>query len=102
MLVLRRADPDRVRPFRTPAVKFVAPLAIIGCCYLYWSLPLLAKLVLPAWGAIGLVIYFAYSRSRSHVGRGIVEVPELDPAAPHVAVAPLPGAPAPGSPEERL
>jgi APA family basic amino acid/polyamine antiporter len=101
VLVLRKADPNRHRPFRTPAVMVVAPLAIIGCAYLYFSLPLLAILVLPVWGAIGLLIYFGYSRSRSHVGRGMFDVPELDPAAPHVAVAPLPGAPAPGSKEER-
>jgi APA family basic amino acid/polyamine antiporter len=48
------------------------------------------------------LLYFFYSRSRSHVGRGIIEVPELAPDAPgSVGVAPMPGAPAPGSPEER-
>jgi APA family basic amino acid/polyamine antiporter len=70
VMVLRRTDPGRRRPFRTPAVWIVAPLAIIGCVGLYLSLPLTAKLVLPGWGAIGLLIYFLYSRSRSHVGRG--------------------------------
>ncbi len=73
VMVLRRTDPSRRRPFRTPAVWIVAPLAIIGCVGLYLSLPLTAKLVLPGWGAIGLLIYFLYSRSRSHVGRGIDE-----------------------------
>ena len=58
--------------------------------------------MLPVWGAVGLLIYFGYSRSRSHVGRGIIEVPELSPDAPaSVGVAPMPGAPAPGNPEER-
>lgn len=71
VMVLRRTDPGRRRPFRTPAVWIVAPLAIIGCVGLYLSLPLTAKLVLPGWGAIGLLIYFLYSRSRSHVGRGL-------------------------------
>ncbi len=70
VMVLRRTDPGRRRPFRTPAVWIVAPLAIIGCVGLYLSLPLTAKLVLPGWGAIGLLIYFLYSRSRSHVGLG--------------------------------
>ncbi|GAO39999.1 putative amino acid transporter [Sphingomonas changbaiensis NBRC 104936] len=82
VMVLRRRDPARHRPFRTPAVNIVAPLAIIGCIGLYLNLPTLAKLVLIVWGAVGLVIYFAYSRSRSHVGRGIVEVdsdPNLQP-----------------------
>lgn len=86
VMVLRRTDPSRARPFRTPGVWIVAPLAIIGCIGLYLSLPLTAKLVLPGWGIIGLVIYFAYSRSRSHVGRGIVDVvedPNLQPEVAH-------------------
>jgi APA family basic amino acid/polyamine antiporter len=73
VMVLRKTDPNRRRPFRTPAVWLVAPLAIIGCVVLYFSLPLTAILVLPVWGAIGLLVYFLYSRSRSHVGRGIIE-----------------------------
>ena len=82
VLVLRRTDPSRRRPFRTPAVAIIAPIAIIGCIALYLFLPTLAKLVLIIWGAVGLLVYFGYSRSRSHVGRGIVEVvddPNLQP-----------------------
>jgi APA family basic amino acid/polyamine antiporter len=101
VLVLRRTDPGRKRPFRTPAVLIIAPLAIIGCIYLYLSLPLVAILVLPVWGAVGLLVYFGYSRGHSHVGRGIFDVPELAADAPPTSVAPMPGAPAPGSPEER-
>ena len=82
VMVLRKKDPERRRPFRTPAVYVVGTLAIIGCVGLYLYLPTLAKLVLIVWGAIGLLIYFGYSRSRSYVGRGIVEVvddPNLQP-----------------------
>lgn len=85
VMVLRKTDPDRRRPFRTPAVYIIAPLAIIGCLGLYFSLPLTAILVLPGWGAIGLVVYFLYSRSRSHVGRGLTEGvsdDELEPLPP--------------------
>ncbi len=71
VLVLRRTDPGRRRPFRTPAVYVVAPLAILGCVGLYANLMLGAILVLPVWGAIGLLVYFGYSRSRSNVGRGV-------------------------------
>ena len=39
VLVLRRTDPDRRRPFRTPAVGIIAPLAILGCIGLYAFLP---------------------------------------------------------------
>lgn len=96
VMVLRKKDPNRARPFRTPAVYVIAPIAIAGCIGLYLFLPTLAKMVLIVWGAIGLVIYFGYSRRRSHVGRGIVEVPELSPDAPQsVGVPPMPGAPAP-------
>jgi APA family basic amino acid/polyamine antiporter len=54
-------------------VWIVAPLAIFGCVYLYASLDLIAKLVLPGWGLIGLLVYLGYGRSRSLVGRGIAE-----------------------------
>jgi len=99
VMVLRRTDPARPRPFRAPLVWIVAPAAIIGCVTLYLSLPLTAKLVLPIWGAIGLVIYFAYSRGHSHVGRGVIDVPELAADAPPYSVPPLPGGGADGAGE---
>jgi APA family basic amino acid/polyamine antiporter len=72
-MVLRVKDPGRARPFRTPGLWLVAPLAMLGCLVLYFSLPLTAKLVLPIWGGLGLLVYFLYGRSRSHVGRGMVD-----------------------------
>jgi APA family basic amino acid/polyamine antiporter len=89
VMVLRKIDPDRRRPFRMPLVWIIAPLAIIGCLGLYISLPLTAILVLPIWGIIGLAVYFLYSRSRSHVGRGVIEVPEEE--AYHDIEPPQPG-----------
>ena len=76
VMVLRVKDPSRKRPFRTPLLFIVAPLAIVGCIGLYVSLPLTAILVLPVWGVIGLAVYFLYSRSRSHVGLGLTDGPE--------------------------
>jgi basic amino acid/polyamine antiporter, APA family len=73
VMVLRRTDPGRKRPFRTPGVWIIAPMAIIGCLILYFSLPLTAILVLPVWGAVGLAVYFLSGRKHSHVGRGIDE-----------------------------
>ncbi len=52
----------------------VAPLTIIGCVLLFFNLPSAAMLFLPGWGIIGVVIYVLYSRRRSHLGQGIVEV----------------------------
>ena len=74
VLMLRRTDPDRPRHFRVPAVWLVAPLTIGGCAFLFANLPIGSMVFLPVWSAIGIVIYLAYSRSRSHLGRGIVEV----------------------------
>ncbi len=91
VLILRRKDPGRHRPFRTPAVWLIAPMAIFGCVGLYFSLPTDAMLVLPVWGLFGLLLYFLYGYRRSHVGRGIVEVHEDDPDAPPQPVPPLPG-----------
>ncbi len=89
VLILRKTDPNRPRPFRTPAAWVIAPLAIVGCVGLYLSLPLIAILVLPAWGLVGLLVYFGYSRSRSHVGRGLDEVNELDSDIPPSSVPPI-------------
>ena len=84
VMVLRKTQPDRHRPFRTPLVWIVAPIAIVGCVGLYLSLPLTAILVLPGWGIIGLAIYFLYSRKRSHVGRGLADgaEPVIEPPVP--------------------
>ena len=89
VMVLRRTDPTRKRSFRTPFVNIIAPLAIIGCLGLYFSLPLVAILVLPVWGLIGLAVYFLYGCSRSHVGLGLNEVHELDDDAPKPPIKPL-------------
>ncbi len=74
VMVLRRTAPDVKRSFRTPALWLVGPATIAGCVFLFVNLPFAAMLVLPVWGAIGLLVYFGYSRSRSHLGKGIVEV----------------------------
>jgi len=96
VMVLRRTDPGRHRPFRTPAVAIVAPLAILGCIYLFFSLSGYTLSLFFGWAIVGIVIYFLYSRKRSHVGRGMVEVHEGDPDAPPQPVPPMPGAPTPG------
>jgi APA family basic amino acid/polyamine antiporter len=100
VMILRRTDPSRPRPFRTPAVMIIAPLSILGCLLLFFSLNKESIEVFFTWAAIGLVLYFLYGHRHSHVGRGIVDVPELSPDAPgSIGVAPMPGAPVP--PQDR-
>jgi APA family basic amino acid/polyamine antiporter len=82
VMILRRTQPDRARPFRTPAVDLFGALSVIGCALLFFFLPWQAKLLFPIWSAIGLGVYFSYGYRHSHVGRGITDVPELDKDAP--------------------
>ena len=72
VMILRRTNPDRPRPFRTPLYFLVCPLAAVGCVFLFFQLSGYTELMFLGWTTIGLVVYFLYSRRRSHVGRGIV------------------------------
>jgi APA family basic amino acid/polyamine antiporter len=100
VMILRKKDPGRARPFRTPALYVVAPLSIAGCALLFFNLNVESKLLFVTWTVVGLVIYFLYGYRHSHVARGVVEVPELAPDAPgSIGVAPMPGAPVP--PQDR-
>ena len=89
VIMLRSSDPTRHRPFRTPLIMITAPLSIIGCAYLFFSLDLKSQILFAIWAVIGLAVYFAYSRSRSHVGLGRVEVHEDDPDSPQPPVPDL-------------
>jgi APA family basic amino acid/polyamine antiporter len=86
VMVLRRTDPTRHRPFRTPAIYLVAPLAVAGCLFLFFSLSGYTLGLFVGWAVLGLIVYFAYSRSHSHVGQGAVESHEQDSDIP-----PMPG-----------
>lgn len=65
VMVLRLRDPGRHRPFRTPAIWLVGPLALLGCAALLLSLPMSTQLTFLKWTAAGLVIYFLYGFRKS-------------------------------------
>jgi amino acid transporter len=67
VLILRSQRPNAVRPFRCPAIWLVAPLGICVNLTLMLFLPLDTWARLVIWLAIGLVIYFFYSRRHSHL-----------------------------------
>jgi APA family basic amino acid/polyamine antiporter len=67
VLIMRRTHPNLERKFRTPMASIVAPLAIIGCAYLFISLQPTTIIAFVVWNVIGFVLYFAYSASRSHL-----------------------------------
>lgn len=62
LLVMRVRAPDLKRPFRTPMAWPVGLGAVLGCLYLFVSLPVSTQLLFGAWNLVGLLLYFAYSR----------------------------------------
>jgi APA family basic amino acid/polyamine antiporter len=67
----------------------IAPISILGCLYLFYSLSAATIELFLLWAAVGLVVYYSYSRSRSHVGRGLNEVHEQDGDVPPGSVPPI-------------
>ena len=70
LLVLRRRDPNRARVFRTPLAWLVGPVAILGCIYLFYSLPTRTQLWCLLWNGFGLLVYLLYARRSSLLARG--------------------------------
>ncbi len=70
VMILRVKQPERKRPFRAPFIWFVGPVAAAGCTLLFFSLGWYTIKLFLIWAVIGLVVYFAYSRSRSILAHG--------------------------------
>jgi APA family basic amino acid/polyamine antiporter len=68
--ILRVRSPEIPRAFKTPLVPLVPILGIISCFGLMAGLPKDTWIRLIIWLALGLIIYFGYSRSHSLIGRG--------------------------------
>ncbi|MBB5728003.1 amino acid permease [Sphingomonas prati] len=64
MLIMRVRAPDAVRTFRTPLPWLVGGFAILGCLYLFASLPARTQGYFLLWNVIGLLIYFAFAGRR--------------------------------------
>jgi APA family basic amino acid/polyamine antiporter len=71
VMVLRTTQPDRRRPFRTPMVWVVAPLAMLGCVILFVSLGLYTIRLFVTWAVIGLITYYFYGYRRSALANGL-------------------------------
>jgi len=67
VIVLRKKQPERKRSFRVPWVPLLPGISILCCFVLMLSLPLETWIRFFVWLAIGLVIYFTYSRHRSQL-----------------------------------
>ena len=65
MMILRRRAPQRVRVFSTPLWWLVGPAAILGCLYLFWSLPVLTQTLFFVWNGAGIAVYLLYAMRKS-------------------------------------
>jgi APA family basic amino acid/polyamine antiporter len=86
VMILRRTEPNRPRPFRTPLVWIVGPLALAGCVLLFFSLgwnPTIKFFC--AWAVIGTGRVLPVRTPAQPHGAG-----QREPAARHRAAA-LPG-----------
>jgi basic amino acid/polyamine antiporter, APA family len=69
IIILRKREPDRERPFRCPWVPWV-PLAGAFCCfYLALGLPAITWWRFAVWLIVGMFLYFAYGFRRSVIAR---------------------------------
>jgi basic amino acid/polyamine antiporter, APA family len=89
VMILRRSEPDRRRPFRTPLIWVVGPLAMAGCVLLFFSLGWYTIQLFLGWAVVGLFVYFLYARRRSHLAPGNEALLHGHAADPKLAPDPL-------------
>jgi len=73
MLVLRQREPDTERKFKAPLPWVVGLVGILGCIYLFYSLPSRTQLFFLSAQVIGLVLYAIYgsrAAERARASRG--------------------------------
>ncbi|MGH7582766.1 MAG: amino acid permease [Gemmatimonadales bacterium] len=70
VMVLRRIDPDRPRPFRVPFVYVVGVVGAILCIITMFGLPGVTWVRFAVWLVIGLLIYAGYGYRHSVVRGG--------------------------------
>jgi APA family basic amino acid/polyamine antiporter len=71
VIILRRKDASRRRPFRVPMVPLLPLLGVFFCFVLMLSLPLETWGRFVVWLAIGLCIYFLYGLRHSKLRHGL-------------------------------
>jgi APA family basic amino acid/polyamine antiporter len=69
VIVLRRLEPNRHRPFRAPLVPLTPIISIVACLYLMLQLPKLTWIRFGIWLALGLLVYLFYGMRHSRLGQ---------------------------------
>ncbi len=73
IMILRKTDPERSRPFRTPWVPLVPLMGILFNGYMMVRLGWLNWARLIIWLAVGMIVYFTYSVKHSKVQQALRE-----------------------------
>jgi APA family basic amino acid/polyamine antiporter len=60
MLIMRKRQPSAPLKFKAPLPWVIGPTAIVGCLYLFISLPQKTQLYFLIWNTIGILVYMAY------------------------------------------
>jgi APA family basic amino acid/polyamine antiporter len=69
MVVMRSRAPEQARTFRVPLAPLIAIIAVLGCAYLFWSLPTVTKTRFCLWNVIGIGVYLLWARRNSLLER---------------------------------
>ena len=70
LIVLRIQQPNRERKFKAPLWPVVGAGAILGCLYLFISLPQATQTNFFIWNGIGLVLYLLFARGNTRLAKG--------------------------------
>ncbi len=76
--IMRRSNPEIVRPFRAPAVGFVSIMGVLICGAMIASIDPRTLTIAMFWMVIGLVVYFGFSRKYSKLNNYADVLPTAD------------------------
>lgn len=69
ILLMRKTNPELVRPFKTPLVPLVPVLGIVVCTAMIIALDAFTLKAAIVWMIVGLIVYFTYSRKNSSLNK---------------------------------
>ncbi|MFN4144828.1 MAG: APC family permease [Runella sp.] len=69
VLILRVREPHIPRPYKAPALPLVATLGVLTNIYLMYNLRTDTIIAFFVWGAVGILVYFVYSRKTSNLNK---------------------------------
>lgn len=67
VIIMRKSDPERPRPFRTPLVPIVPIVGVLVCFAMIISLDTLTQQTALIWMLVGLLVYFLYGKRHSKI-----------------------------------